>query len=222
MSHNNTNLTSSLKSNHMEISELTFKLIIILIPGAIATRIYQKVTIHSKWSTFQFIANAILFGSFSYLFTELFINWCYGDTRLLDFWNDLPSSKIPYDLVLKACVFSVLIGLSISALDHFKIINWIAKTIKISNKYGDENLYSYFLNAKNVSEVYIRDNHNNTTYHGIIDSFSETDDTFEIVLWDVAIYSNDKDEEPLYLLDKIYLSREKKNITIELPIIKNN
>jgi len=206
----------------MEISELTLKLIIILIPGAIATRIYQKVTIHEKWTSFQFVANAILFGSISYLFTELFLEWCYNDLRLLNFWNDLPTSKIPYDIVLKACLTAVIIGFAISTLDHYKILNWIAKFLRVSNKYGDENLYSYFLNAKNVKEVYVRDLENNATYHGMIDSYSETDDTCEIVLWDVAVYSNENAGEPLYLLDKVYLSRPKNNITIELPIKQEN
>ncbi len=201
----------------MEISELTLKLIIILIPGAIATRVYQKVTIHEKWTSFQFIANSILFGSFSYLITELFIVKLYDDKRLINFWNDLPTSEIPYDIVLKTCITGLFIGLIVSAIDHFKILNWFAKKIKISNKYGDENLYSHFLNASNVTEVYVRDLENNTTYHGIIDSFSETDTTCEIVLWDVAVYSNDP-SKLVNNLDKVYLSRPKNNITIELPI----
>lgn len=206
----------------MEISELSLKLIIILIPGAIASRIYQKVTIHEKWTSFQFVANAILFGSISYLLTELFLEWKYNDLRLLNFWNDLPTSKIPYDIVLKACITATIIGIVISTLDHYKILNWIAKLLKVSNKYGDENLYSYFLNAKNVKEVYVRDLENNSTYHGMIDSYSETDDTCEIVLWDVAVYSNENTSDLLYLLDKVYLSRPKNNITIELPIKKEN
>lgn len=201
----------------MEISELTLKLIIILIPGAIATRVYQKVTIHDKWTSFQFIANSILFGSFSYLITELIIVELYDDKRLINFWNDLSTSEIPYDIVLKTCVTALFIGLVVSAIDHFKILNWFAKKIKISNKYGDENLYSHFLNASNVSEIYVRDLENNTTYHGMIDSFSETDTTCEIVLWDVAVYSNDT-SELANKLDKVYLSRPKNNITIELPI----
>jgi hypothetical protein len=200
----------------MEISELTLKLIIILIPGAIATRIYQKITIHDKWTSFQFIANSILFGSFSYLATEIFIDQVYNDTRLVAFWSDLQGSDVPYDIVLKACLFGVGISLLVSAIDHFKLLNWFAKKIRISNKYGDENLYSYFLNAKNVNEVYIRDLDNNTTYHGMIDSFSETDETCEIVLWDVVVYSNDPFKE-VSKLDKVYLSRLKTSITIELP-----
>lgn len=206
-------------NNQMEISELTLKLIIILIPGAIATRIYQKVTIHDKWTSFQFIANSILFGSFSYLITELFIDLIYKDERLFTFWNDLPGNEIPYDIVLKACGFSVLIGLTVSAIDHYKILNRFAKKIKITNKYGDENLYSYFLNASNVNEIYLRDIENNTTYHGIIESFSETENNCEIVLWDVAVYV-DEPHSYDYEVDKVYISRLKSKVVIELPFKK--
>lgn len=205
----------------MEISELTLKLIIILIPGAIATRIYQKVTIHEKWTSFQFVVNSIVFGGFSYLLTGFFIDLCYDDKRLVKFWSNLPVEEIPYDLVGKTCIAGVLIGLFISALDHYKLVNWFAKKIKISTKYGDENLYSYFLNGKSVKEVYIRDLDNNSTYHGLIDSYSEQDDFCEIVLYDVVVYDNETGEKA-YSIDKIYLSRPKRNITIELPIINNN
>lgn len=204
----------------MEISELTLKLIIILIPGAIASRIYQKITIHEKWSSFKFITNSILFGGISYLITELLLVSVYKDTRFSNFWYDLSSNEIPYEFVLIACLTAIFIGFVISAIDHYKILNWTAKKIKISNKYGDENLYSYFLNAKKVKEVYIRDFVNKITYHGMIDSYSEEDNVCEIVLWDVAVYNDDYDIP--YYLDEIYLSRAKHNITIELPIIDNN
>ncbi len=49
----------------MEISELTLKLIIILIPGAIATVIIDKLTIHKEWPPFKFVVNAIILGIFS-------------------------------------------------------------------------------------------------------------------------------------------------------------
>lgn len=94
----------------MEISELTHKLIIILIPGAIATRIYQKVTIHEKWTSFIFVVNSIVFGGFSYLLTEFFIYNCYDDKRLVKFWSNLPVEDIPYYLVIKTCIAAVLIG----------------------------------------------------------------------------------------------------------------
>lgn len=205
----------------MEISELTLKLIIILIPGAIATRIYQKVTIHERWTSFQFVVNSIVFGGFSYLLTQLWIDLFYDDKRLMKFWSNLPAENIPYELVIKTCLTGLVIGLAISAFDHYKLVNWFAKLIRISKKYGDENLYSYFLNGKAVKEVYIRDFENNSTYHGLIDSYSEQNTFCEIVLYDVVIYDNSSGQEA-YKIDKVYLCRPKDKITIETPVINNN
>lgn len=203
----------------MEISELTLKLIIILIPGAIATKIYKKVTIHEKWSSFQFVVNSIVFGGISYLITELIIYQCFNDKRLIKFWSNLPAENIPYDLVIETCIVGIFISYIVSAIDRYKVVNQVAKKFRISDKYGDENLYSYFLNGKDVQEVFIRDFDNNATYHGLIDSYSEQESFCEIVLYDVAIYDNNNAQEPYYI-DKIYLSRPKDRITIELPILK--
>lgn len=200
----------------MEISEFTLKLIILLIPGAIASVIFEKLTIHRKWTAFQFVSNSILFGGTSYLLAQLFFNICGQDQALTNFWRNLSSKEIPFSAILKAIIASVIIGFACSALDHYKVLNNLAKKLRITNKYGDENLYSYFLNAKNVNEVYLRDIKNNITYHGMIDSYSETSEFKEIVLREVKVY-NYETSDFAYEVDKIYLSRPKDDIIIEVP-----
>lgn len=101
-------------------------------------------------------------------------------------------------------------------MDHYKVVNRFGKWLKLTNKYGDENLYSYFLNAKEVEEVYVRDIENGLTYHGLINSFSENDDIKELVLIDVVVYEYESSKK-LYELDKIYLSKSKESLIIELP-----
>lgn len=74
------------------------------------------------------------------------------------------------------------------------------------------------MNANNVTEIYIRDIPSNITYHGVINSFSETSDFKEIVLRNVKVY--DYETSTLaYTLDKIYLSKPKDNLVIEIPTI---
>ncbi|MBY0482135.1 MAG: hypothetical protein K2Q21_12315 [Chitinophagaceae bacterium] len=200
----------------MEIPELTIKLIILLIPGAIASLIFEKLTIHKKWNSFQFVANSILFGGISYLFAQLAFNLCGSEQSFANFWSNLPSKEIPYEAVIKAIVTSVLIGFICAGLDNYKIINKIGKSLKLTTKYGDENLYPYFLNANNINEIYFRDIKNNITYHGMINSFSETDEFKEIVLSDVKVYDYSS-STLMYELDKVYLSRPKDDIIIEVP-----
>lgn len=205
----------------MEISELTLKLILLLIPGSIACILYERLTVHYEWSSFKFITNAILFGSISYIIAQISFNIGGVDTSFQNFWENLPTKEIPYLVIVKASVVSVFVGLAATGLDHYKIINRFGKWIKLSNKYGDENLYSYFLNAKDTEEVYVRDVENGLTYHGLIDSFSDNEDVKEIVLIDVVVYDY-LTSEKLYVLDKIFLSRTSENLIIELPYKSNN
>lgn len=54
----------------MEISELTLKLVLLLVPGAIASMMFEKLTVHKKWTPFQFVTNSILMGGLSYLLAQ--------------------------------------------------------------------------------------------------------------------------------------------------------
>lgn len=200
----------------MEISELTLKLILILIPGCISCVIYEKLTIHKTWSPFKFIVNAIIFGAISYLLAQFIFQLFDADSGFISFWKNLPSKEIPYSVIVKTSLVSIIVGLSIVSLDYFKLINRFGKLIHITNKYGDESLFYYFLNRKDILDVYIRDIDNGLTYLGDIVAYTENESTVEIVLKDVVVYSYGSSEE-YYQVSEIYISRNKENLIIEKP-----
>src|SRR5690606_6790552 len=181
----------------MDISELTLKLIIILLPGIIASICFEKITIHKNWTPFKFVYNSVLFGALSYIssnITFLLINFLTCSNFIFvketlgqfeDFWENLSTKYIHFRIVIWASLHSVVIALIGSSLDHKKFFNNISKSLGISNKYGDESLYYYFLNSGDIEEVYIRDDKNGLTYHGLINAYSETDSCIEILLNDV-------------------------------------
>ena len=204
------------------MSELTLILIIILIPGAIAAIIYNKLAIHRKWSSFDFILYASLSGVISYLLLQIFIilKWCIfshsakSTYDILEVWDILNIEIIPYDEIIYASIFAVLIGCLITFITQNKILYKVAQKIKISNKYGDDNLFNNFLNSPEIEEIYIRDIENQLTYHGILNFFSENDDVFELVLSDVSVYGY-SDSQHFYDIERIYLSINKENTKIE-------
>ena len=51
----------------MELTELTLRLVVLLLPGAIAALIVDKLTPHRPWSSFRFILHAIILGSITYI-----------------------------------------------------------------------------------------------------------------------------------------------------------
>src|ERR1700730_5065954 len=160
----------------MDVSRVTLKLIFILIPGALASLIFEKLTTHKPWNSFKFIAHSILFGVLSYLITGWLINlistFFYLHWSQLILWRDLDSKNIPFDEIGKATVTSIVIGFLSSAIDYYKILNRFATWLKITNKYGDINLYSHFLNSTNINAIYFRDLKSKLTYHGFVESFS--------------------------------------------------
>lgn len=202
------------------MSELTIKLIIILIPGAIATLIFGKLIFHREWNSFRFVLYSILFGIVSYIILQLIINGiniCISnDLPELTIWNNLnDASSIPYKEVGFTSLISIVISFIASMIENRKIINKVAGFFGVSEKYGDENLYSNFLSSKSVDFIYLRDIKNQLTYHGWVKSFSENDNISEITLCDVAVY-NYTDSEFLYDVEEVYLSLNKQEIIIEL------
>lgn len=212
----------------MEISELTLKIIIILIPGIIATSIYEKLTVNHKRDTaIKTVINAVLLGVISYLILQgigNIITFCYSliyktefESYELEMWKSLANiNVIPYSEVLYTSIISVFLGAFISLLEQKKWTNKFAQWIKISSKYGDENLYTFFLNSKQIDEIYLRDIKNNLTYHGVVAAYSENDDIKEIVLNDVTVYKYETSEK-LYDIERIYISKPKDCLIIETP-----
>jgi hypothetical protein len=103
-----------------------------------------------------------------------------------------------------------------SGIIQNKVINRIANWLRISEKYGDENLFSFFLNAKEISWVWVRIPSKNLTYEGYRESFSESETMREVVLRDVKVYRYE-DSEFLYEIPAIYLCLPVNDIIIEMP-----
>jgi len=214
----------------MDISELTLKLIIILIPGVIGTIIVERLTVHKNWLPFKFVLNTILMGAITYfvyqifyyipLILNVFSDYNY-EPKILKVWTTLTQNNkpLPFIEILIASVLSIFIGYFATAIIQHKVIYRIAKIVNASKKFGDESLYSYFLTSDEVIDVYIRNIKQNLTYHGVVVSYSENDRIKEIVLRDVRVYKYES-SEILYQLEKIYLSLHESDIIIEVPKIK--
>lgn len=111
----------------------------------------------------------------------------------------------------------------------------LMQKLKITGKYGDEDVWDFVLNKKFLSQkendsnsntedvkyVNIRDIKNNIMYSGFVAYFSETDKDREIFLIDADVYKSDGTK--LYSCPKLYLGLDKESINMEFPnlIIEN-
>lgn len=207
------------------MNQLVIVIIVILLPGVIATIISDKLTSHSKWDSFKFCMYSLTLGIFAYVLLQVAV-YLYDAIKVFSInnikWTHLSiwtsalnggSGLIPWEICV-AVVLSVPVALIASWSINFKIFNKIANKIKVSTKYGDENLYSYYLNAKEIDWVYVRDLRNKLTYQGRVVTHSENEKIQEIVLSEVSVYRYE-DSVFLYSIPTIYLSRASGGFIIE-------
>jgi len=213
----------------MNISVLALKLIILLFPGLIAALIYRRLTVkHKERSDFMFVLIAIVEGITSYLTVQvaylclifinnLFVKYPLDYKELNTFKNLTNTHSIAYSEVLLASVVAVLIGLITVKLSQNNTLNKLALKFNISNKYGDENLYSNFLNDNCLTWVNVQDMLTELVYRGAVEAFSESADFKEIVLNNVTVYQyiKGKPYKELYDIPKIYLCLPKDKVIIE-------
>ncbi|MBC8402932.1 MAG: hypothetical protein H8E14_15710 [Candidatus Marinimicrobia bacterium] len=217
------------------MDQLIITTIIILIPGITATIIYDKLTVHSNWSQFKFGLYSFFLGVLVYFALQIIywvcdiisyfwtINFRWSQ---LDIWKFIDNSNLPINTleVFFASLVSIPVAYFASFIINNKIITKVGQKLKVTDKYGDENLFSYYLTAKQINWVYIRDIHDGLTYQGQVTEYSENDEIQEIVLSDVTVFRY-KDSEKLYSVPSIYLAKKTGNFIIEaIPeeILKEN
>ncbi len=199
-------------------------------PGIIATLLIKNLTVAKGWDSFKFSIYTILFSGITYLLLQFVINlilWIISNFRdnefyisTLKIWDNLTEeSTIPYLEVVYACLLSIIVGLFVSFLIRKKVLYIVAKYLRVSYKFGDENLFYHFMRSDRTSAIYLKDIENNLIYHGFIDYYSESDVIREILLKDVDVYSY-IDSKWYYKVPCVYLSQSiNKNWLIELPNI---
>jgi len=207
------------------MNQLVVTLIVILMPGIIANVICDKITHHSKWTAFKFSLYATVLGMISYGVLQVIyyiidiVNLCSFSVESwshLDVWDAsiADNPKIPAKEVFFASLVSIPVSMMAAYLINFKFFNKLAQKIGVSSKYGDENLFSYYLNAQEIDWIYVRDKENELTYQGRIVSYSETEKMQEIVMSDVTLFDYN-DSRELYSVPTVYLTKEVGKFIIE-------
>jgi len=208
----------------MDISSLTVKLIIILIPGIVAYFIYKRLTSRSnKRSDLMFISVTIFLGALSYLglqtlstivcFIRNLCNDSEEEYKSLETFKSISNTEISYFEVFFASFISIFIAAILAKMDTKNFINRAGIYLKITKKETDETLFVTYVSKKEIDVVYIRDSKNNLTYFGKIFSFSEKESVKQIVLEDVTVYLYNQGTE-LYKTPSIYLTLNE-DVTIE-------
>jgi len=207
------------------MSEFTFSLIILGLPGIIIYFFSQKLISKIERSTIEIIFLIFLYSILSYALIGL-IEGLFSQFKTGNFSSKTVStvftikSSIGISVILKGVIASIIMSYILSYGARFNFINRIGQKIKATLRYGDQDVWHYFNNApveqKNDGWVFVRDHKENLAYYCYISVWSDSGMDRELVISDVDVYSNDTSEF-LYKTDHIYLSRRREDISIEVP-----
>ena len=207
------------------MNQLAVVLIIVLLPGIIAATLANKLTVHEQWDSFKFGLYSFVLGVLTYsllqvaLYVRALLHWRWFAPLV---WQHLAIWKLAQDGTAAVppweVVFAVFLALPtafiVSACIQHKWITRLGNRLRVTSKYGDENLFSYFLNAKETEWVWVRDKAGDLTYEGKVIAYSENDNTHELVLYDVVVYRY-SDSAELYSVPTVYLSKSVGEFVIE-------
>ena len=210
------------------MNELAVSIGVILFPGLIASVICDKIAAHSaKWDAFKYSIYSFIFGVTCYAVvqgvygaSEMVAHWIsgrpIGPLPALHVWSIAKSQNLSIDLweVDYATLAAPVVAGIATLINNNKLLNRFFRLIHVSHKYGDENLFSHYLNKRDVQWVYVRDPSTCQTYEGKILQWSETDHLQEIVLGDVTVYNYETCDR-LYDLPSMYLAKPAGTFVIE-------
>jgi hypothetical protein len=209
------------------MNELAVTIGLISLPGLIATILADKLVVHIvRWEAFKYAVYTFVFGLGSYAALQALVLLLHLGERHLPFlpseepilatWAVLTTKGAQPALaeIVWATTLAPVVATVAILLGNRKWLNRVAQALRVSAKYGDENLYSYYLNLQGVEWVYVRDLPNDLSYRGIIHSFSETQQIQELVLREATVFQN-KEGVELYSVPMLYLSQPLGSFIIE-------
>ncbi|PJZ45781.1 hypothetical protein [Leptospira brenneri] len=221
----------------MEISDLAIRIIIVLTPGFLTTLLFRYLSTHKEYTNFYFFVLSAVFGLSNYMILEVFYQLVHAvkislhiffgvpegyihDGRLfVGLWESLVDRTfvVNSEEIFYSSVIAILSSFLYTYVYQRKILLRFAnRVLHITNKSGDDDIWSHYLNSDNVEWVWIRDYNQSLTYFGKIEAFSDSGSKRELFLSDVSVYSL-SGRKVLYTLNSVYLSLTDGMYSIEQP-----
>lgn len=154
----------------MELSELTVKLIILFLPGIIATSIYQLFGNRNNLDNRSFFVLTIVNGFFSYLPLEFFTKQDFLFRFLLN-----TSLQPDLECVFKSIIASIILGIFEVYLINYGILYCIACKIRLTTRSGHDTVWDEVFDNQNQgirNYVYVLNEKSNKLYAGTVENYS--------------------------------------------------
>ncbi len=199
----------------MSLSEFTLRILLIFLPGLISFIIIEQLTVHRETKPYRFFIYSLILGFLCYLLYYIISLKVFFNMNFY-FVQSLSNNKLPLNFweIFFSTLLSIPMGFIVSLFINKKVLHKLAKKLKVSNKFGEIDVWSYIMNAQMPEWVVVRDIENDLMYEGWIQAFSDSTERDELFLRDVRVFTN-KTAKELYEVPALYLPKNRKNLTIE-------
>jgi hypothetical protein len=208
----------------MELSALTLRVVLLFFPGVVCALIVRALTNRRERATPEFLIDSFVFGFATYLLLAGFRSGCTAIARLggwpgpprVTFFDVLMNegARISWGEIALSALIAILLGAVVSAVVNHHVLFRVAERFGISRKFGDPDVWSYFLNSPDILWVAVRDVATDTVYEGEVEAFSDTGLAPELLLRRVKVSRSSTDTK-LYDCDRVYLSRDRSSLVVE-------
>lgn len=200
----------------MGLTDFSFRLLLLFIPGMIAFVTVDSLTTHRKVKVHHWVIYSFLLGIASYVIwflgLDVFcsINGLMNPYEFLDCFINL-QKPIQAKQLVSVSITAFFLGTFISFIINKKIFYKVMQSMNITNRYGDVDLFRYIMENNIPKWVYIRDMNSDRSYYGFITAWSGPDENDGIFLRDVKVYQ-DSTGEWCYDTPAIYLPKKNRRI----------
>ena len=215
----------------MDITEFTFRLMLLGMPGICCYFLLKKLIGKIGADSVEAVLSIFVFSVLSYLTADCLL-WVLSNVKDLGVGDnnfrlirslvgDL--TKIGDKAIAAATLCSVFVAGALAGLYRKKVWNRICQRLRLTNRFGDEDVFNFLLgsNADLPRWYVVRDYKESLTYYAAITAWSDENDDRELILSEVDVYSNEREDGKatlalLYSCANLYLCRKRDDISIEI------
>jgi hypothetical protein len=210
----------------VQIDAALLQVLVLLLPGLTARMVFGRLRANRAFSVWETIIEVFLFTFASYAIAGAIVSAATGTATSGSNSTNLEAilsqtGEIDWPELYMAVVISVLLAALVAAAYNYKIVTVIGRVLRITRRFGDEDVWEYLHNSPDVEWVYVRDHLQDVTYYGRISSFSDRYKQRELVLSDAIAFENDTGAR-LYEVDGVYVSRDVNTVTLEIPLYSSH
>ncbi|WP_109853836.1 hypothetical protein [Aggregatibacter actinomycetemcomitans] len=208
------------------MNELTIKIVMLLLPGIIITMLIDKFTEHKEWNNYKYSLFVISYGILSYLILQIlsllnqcakigYENFTLNNAEYLQVWDVNSSINLPYNEVIASGIVSFFLGLLFIYIDHKEYLAKFLLKFNISRKYGDYGVFPQLLKDNKDQYIDITIWDKNLFIRGIVNSFHEEKELFEIYIENADVYKTSKGKATkIYTALRLSICEPYKNLII--------